>query len=371
MSNVVKPSGFMLYVRYNIEGLWNHIRRIERYGSVATYKDIKMYTTPVSNFGKDHYDNLTDFLKDIYEIDCYQWLSPQHQEWVKDVIIKRFEDMEMSKMTDKLTPKSMKKQYDHQYDVFCRKNHDYGNSFEKSLDTFGLVAGIVRMNDKFERLVSLNDPSKDAQIASESLTDTLEDLSNYAAMAACWLKRKKERNWAKERLTAIKKEGVPVCRELEDTILKSVDDKIKAAEIYSRDKKSVDIESSKVIYKPQFTGIKLFGPKELELNLKEEIDQDKLFEISNALHPSNLPKSVKVDYGHKAVYEFPEGIDAISYYVREMQKEEAKKENDRVMLDMMLSRIEKGEVVRIVANGDGSFTTYFEKTEDKEDDREA
>nr|DAI50150.1 MAG TPA: hypothetical protein [Caudoviricetes sp.] len=65
MSNVVKPSGFMLYVRYNIEGLWNHIRRIERSGSVATYKDIKMYTTPVSNFGKD-----------IYEIDCYQWLSP-------------------------------------------------------------------------------------------------------------------------------------------------------------------------------------------------------------------------------------------------------------------------------------------------------
>lgn len=130
----------------------------------------------------------------------------------------------MSKMTDKLTPNTMKNQYDHQWNVFCKKNHDYGNSFEKSLDTFGLVAGIVRMNDKFERLVSLNDPSKDAQIASESLVDTLEDLSNYAAMAACWLKRKHERNWAKERLTAIKKEGVPVCKELKDTILKSVDD---------------------------------------------------------------------------------------------------------------------------------------------------
>ena len=91
-------------------------------------------------------------------------------------------------MTDKLTPNTMKNQYDHQYNVFCRKNHDYGNSFEKSLDTFGLVAGIIRMNDKFERLVSLNDPNKDAQIASESLVDTLEDLSNYAAMAACWLK---------------------------------------------------------------------------------------------------------------------------------------------------------------------------------------
>lgn len=132
----------------------------------------------------------------------------------------------MSKMTDKLTPNTMKNQYDHQWNVFCKKNHDYGNSFEKSLDTFGLVAGIVRMSDKFERLVSLNDPNKDAQIASESLVDTLEDLSNYAAMAACWLKRKHERNWAKERLTAIKKDGVPVCKELEDTILKSVDDNI-------------------------------------------------------------------------------------------------------------------------------------------------
>lgn len=281
----------------------------------------------------------------------------------------------MSKMTDKLTPNTMKNQYDHQWNVFCKKNHDYGNSFEKSLDTFGLVAGIVRMGDKFERLVSLNDPSKDAQIASESLVDTLEDLSNYAAMAACWLKRKKERNWAKERLTAIKKEGVPVCKELEETILKSVDDKIKAAEIYSRDNNSIDIESGKVIYKPQFTGIKLFGPKELELNLKEEIDQDKLFEISNALHPSNLPKSVKVNYGHKAVYEFPDGIDTIASYLQQLSREEAKKENDRVMLDMMLSRIEKGEVVRIVANGDGSFTTYFEKTDgpfdkivDKEDE---
>lgn len=104
-------------------------------------------------------------------------------------------------MTDKLTPNTMKTQYDHQWNTFVRKNHDYGNSFEKSLDTFGLVAGIVRMNDKFERLVSLNDPSKDAQIASESLVDTLEDLSNYAAMAACWMKRKHEQDWKETRNT--------------------------------------------------------------------------------------------------------------------------------------------------------------------------
>lgn len=88
----------------------------------------------------------------------------------------------------KLNPQTMKNQYDHQYDTFCRKNHDYGNSFEESLDQFGIVASIVRMSDKMKRLESLTDESKKQQVGSESLLDTLEDLSNYAAMTACWLR---------------------------------------------------------------------------------------------------------------------------------------------------------------------------------------
>lgn len=270
-------------------------------------------------------------------------------------------------MNDKLTPKSMKGQYDHQYNVFCRKNHDYGNSFEKSLDTFGLVAGIVRMNDKFERLVSLNDPSKEAQIASESLTDTLEDLSNYAAMAACWLKGKKAADWKELRM-----------KELDgniESIIKNADTTVEKTEIFSHGgTSSVDTKTGKIEFHPNFTKAIFKGPKELELNLN--VDRETFDKVmADVRHPNNLPKSVYVNYDDKVVYEFPDGIDAISYYVREMQKEEVKKENDRVMLDMMLSRIEKGEVVRIVANGDGSFTTYFEKTDgpfdkivDKEDE---
>jgi hypothetical protein len=88
----------------------------------------------------------------------------------------------------KLNPQTMKNQYDHQYDTFCRKNHDYGNSFEESLDQFGIVASIVRISDKMKRLESLTDESKTQQVGSESLLDTLEDLSNYAAMTACWLR---------------------------------------------------------------------------------------------------------------------------------------------------------------------------------------
>lgn len=309
----------------------------------------------------------------------------------------------MSKMTDKLTPNTMKNQYDHQWNVFVRKNHDYGNSFEKSLDTFGLVAGIVRMNDKFERLVSLNDPSKDAQIASESLVDTLEDLSNYSAMAACWLKGKKAADWKELRMkeldgnieSIIKNADAIVDNmkgESKDNLhinsaggTSSVDIKTgaikfmpvrgngKSGMVQQAIKESLD-EDKKVEYRPQFSGIRLNGPKELELNLN--VDRETFDKVMvDVRHPSNLPKSVYVNYDDKVVYEFPDGIDAISYYVREMQKEKAKKENDRVMLDMMLSRIEKGEVVRIVANGDGSFTTYFEKTDgpfdkivDKEDE---
>lgn len=285
-------------------------------------------------------------------------------------------------MTDKVTPNSMECQYDHQLEVFKRKNHDYGNSFEKSLDTFGLVAGIVRMNDKFERLVSLNDPSKDAQIASESLVDTLEDLSNYAAMAACWLKGKKKADWNELRVKT--KDDLHINS---TSGTSSVDTKTgaikfmpvrgngKSGMVQQAIKEALD-KNKKVEYQPQFSGIHLNGPEKLELDLN--IPRDKWDEVMAYVHrPDTLPKNppVKVKYGHVGTFEFPDGIDAISYYVREMQKEEAKKENDRVMLDMMLSRIEKGEVVRIVANGDGSFTTYFEKTDgpfdkivDKEDE---
>lgn len=262
-------------------------------------------------------------------------------------------------MTDKLTPKSMENQYEHQLEVFKRKNHDYGNSFEKSLDTFGLVAGIVRMNDKFERLVSLNDPSKDAQIASESLTDTLEDLSNYAAMAACWLKGKKAADWKELRLKKLDGNIESIVKRA-DAI---VDNMKGESKIHSKDGlAAMDIKTGKIEFHPKFSGIHLKGPEKLELDLN--IPRDKLDEVMGYVHrPDTLPKNppVKLRYGHVGTFEFPDGIDAISYYVREMQKEEAKKENDRVMLDMMLSRIEKGEVVRIVANGDGSFTTYFEK----------
>ena len=71
-------------------------------------------------------------------------------------------------------------------ETYEKKNADYGNSFENSLDKYGLIAGIVRMDDKMSRLISLN--SKDEyQVMDESMRDTLMDLANYAIMSVMWL----------------------------------------------------------------------------------------------------------------------------------------------------------------------------------------
>lgn len=77
---------------------------------------------------------------------------------------------------------------DNMLEIYKNKNHDYGNSFEQSLDKFGLVASIVRMGDKMNRIESLS--KKKAEVKNESIKDTLLDLANYAIMTAMWIDNK-------------------------------------------------------------------------------------------------------------------------------------------------------------------------------------
>ena len=71
--------------------------------------------------------------------------------------------------------------------TYAAKNHDYGNSFEESLDEFGLVASVVRMGDKMNRIKSLI--KKEAQVKDESIKDTLLDMANYAIMTVMWMNK--------------------------------------------------------------------------------------------------------------------------------------------------------------------------------------
>lgn len=67
--------------------------------------------------------------------------------------------------------------------TYTAKNKDYGDSFAKSVDKYGYVAPIVRMEDKFNRIDRwLADSNQ--EVKSESIIDTLEDLSNYCLMLA-------------------------------------------------------------------------------------------------------------------------------------------------------------------------------------------
>lgn len=68
------------------------------------------------------------------------------------------------------------------FNTYQAKNADYGNSVEKSVEQFGLVACAVRMSDKMNRFNNLI--MKEAQVSDESLRDTLLDLANYCIITA-------------------------------------------------------------------------------------------------------------------------------------------------------------------------------------------
>lgn len=71
---------------------------------------------------------------------------------------------------------------DELHDTYERKNHDYGDSFGKSFEKYGITAAMVRMEDKWNRLENLSSKKVFPLISNESIKDTLLDLANYALM---------------------------------------------------------------------------------------------------------------------------------------------------------------------------------------------
>lgn len=66
-------------------------------------------------------------------------------------------------------------------ETYEKKNADYGDSFEKTHLQFGEIAGLVRISDKVNRLISLSKKAPDSQ-NYESKRDTYMDLANYCLM---------------------------------------------------------------------------------------------------------------------------------------------------------------------------------------------
>lgn len=65
--------------------------------------------------------------------------------------------------------------------MYEAKNADYGDSFSKTFEEYGLIAPIIRLEDKLNRLKTLED-SYTPKVPNESIRDTLLDIANYAIM---------------------------------------------------------------------------------------------------------------------------------------------------------------------------------------------
>lgn len=75
--------------------------------------------------------------------------------------------------------------------VYRAKNHDYGDSFAKSVQKRGFIAALTRIEDKFQRIDNIIITGK-IEVKSESLEDSLLDMSNYCIMTVIELRRQKE-----------------------------------------------------------------------------------------------------------------------------------------------------------------------------------
>lgn len=110
----------------------------------------------------------------------------------------------------KITKENMQNAHDELLQTFVDKNADYGNSFESSLEEYGLIAALIRMEDKMGRLRTLI--KSEAKVKDESISDTLRDLSNYALMASVWFDHKdieEDNQTSSERVDELLKRDMP------------------------------------------------------------------------------------------------------------------------------------------------------------------
>ena len=77
--------------------------------------------------------------------------------------------------------------------LYALKNEDYGDSFGRSVEKYGLISALTRISDKFNRLESLILVHGNAKVSDESLDDTLKDLAAYCIMTLVAREQQKEK----------------------------------------------------------------------------------------------------------------------------------------------------------------------------------
>ena len=76
--------------------------------------------------------------------------------------------------------------------LYNKKNHDYGNSFERGMNVIGLPYGVGRLYDKMNRIITLMKVK--AEVDDESMSDTIRDLGCYSVMLYSYLNNPRTTN---------------------------------------------------------------------------------------------------------------------------------------------------------------------------------
>lgn len=75
-------------------------------------------------------------------------------------------------------------------ETYKKKNADYGNSFSETIQEFGYIPAVARINDKLKRVKNMV-KGKDMNIKDESMRDNLMDIANYCVLTIMELDNQK------------------------------------------------------------------------------------------------------------------------------------------------------------------------------------
>ena len=75
-------------------------------------------------------------------------------------------------------------------ETYNKKNADYGNSFSETIQEFGFIPAVARINDKLKRVKNIV-KGKDMNIKDESMRDNLMDIANYCVLTIMELDNQK------------------------------------------------------------------------------------------------------------------------------------------------------------------------------------
>lgn len=76
------------------------------------------------------------------------------------------------------------------FDTYKKKNADYGNSFSETIQEFGYIPAVARINDKLKRVKNIV-KGNEMNIKNKSLRDNLMDIANYCVLTIVELDNQK------------------------------------------------------------------------------------------------------------------------------------------------------------------------------------